>query len=46
MEELLHLMNHTLALQSNSTVDQDGNVQAAIDFLTVVRFCFGVFNCL
>lgn len=35
MEELLHLMNHTLALQSNSTVDQDGNVQAAIDFLTV-----------
>uniref|UniRef100_A0A7I4YNU7 C2H2-type domain-containing protein n=1 Tax=Haemonchus contortus TaxID=6289 RepID=A0A7I4YNU7_HAECO len=35
MEELLALMDRTLALQSGSTVDQEGNKQPTIDFLTV-----------
>ncbi|EYB99008.1 hypothetical protein Y032_0126g1351 [Ancylostoma ceylanicum] len=35
MEELLDLMEHTLALQSGTTVDQEGNTQPSIDFLTV-----------
>ncbi|KAK6031746.1 hypothetical protein OSTOST_02091, partial [Ostertagia ostertagi] len=35
MEELLGLMDRTLALQSGSTVDQEGNKQPTIDFLTV-----------
>ncbi|VDO16426.1 unnamed protein product [Haemonchus placei] len=37
MEELLALMDRTLALQSGSTVDQEGNKQPTIDFLTVCR---------
>ncbi|VDL87129.1 unnamed protein product, partial [Nippostrongylus brasiliensis] len=36
MEELLNLMNHTIALQSGTTVDQDKCTQPCIDFLTTV----------
>ncbi|KJH45768.1 hypothetical protein DICVIV_08164 [Dictyocaulus viviparus] len=35
MEELLNLMDHTLAIQSDITVDHEGNLQPVIDFLTV-----------
>ncbi|CAJ0602034.1 unnamed protein product [Cylicocyclus nassatus] len=35
MEELLAHMDHTLALQSGVTVDQEGKTQTSIDFLTV-----------
>ncbi|KAK6748697.1 hypothetical protein RB195_001360 [Necator americanus] len=35
MEELLDLMDHTLALQSGTTVDQEGKAQPCVDFLTV-----------
>ncbi|VDN35481.1 unnamed protein product [Cylicostephanus goldi] len=35
MEELLDHMDHTLALHSGVTVDQEGKTQTSIDFLTV-----------
>ncbi|KAJ1346123.1 hypothetical protein KIN20_000828 [Parelaphostrongylus tenuis] len=35
MEELLNLMENTLAIQSSTTIDHEGNLQPSIDFLTV-----------